>query len=134
MDAWTSVELDQLDSANTIRVAGRRADGSPRTLVIVWQVVVGGALYLRSVKGPQGEWYKGVVRHHEGFVSWSGGGSRPVVFTRDDEHDDAIDGAYLEKYGDGSSTRAINSDTAKMTTLRVDPAGPAAPDPAAMSD
>lgn len=122
MDAWTPEELDQLDRANTIRVAGRRVDGSSRTLVIVWQVVVGGVLYVRSVKGPEGEWYKGVVRHHEGFVSWNGGAARPVVFTADDEHDDAIDAAYLAKYGNGSATRAINSDTAKTTSLRVDPA------------
>jgi hypothetical protein len=121
MGAWTPEELDQLDSANTIRVAGRRADGSSRTLVIVWQVVVGGALYVRSVKGPEGEWYKGVIRHGEGFISW-GGAARPVVFTRDDEHDETIDSAYLAKYGAGSSTRAINSDKAKTTTLRVDPA------------
>lgn len=121
MDAWTPEELDQLGRADTIRVAGRRMDGSSRTLVIVWQVVVDGVLYLRSVKGPEGEWYKGVARHHEGFIS-RGGNTRAVVFTRDEDHDPAIDAAYLEKYGDGPSTTAINTDLAKQTTLRVDPA------------
>ncbi len=121
MDAWTREELDQLDTADTVRVAGHRADGSSRTLVIVWQVVVDGALYVRSVKGPEGEWYRGVARHHEGFVSWDGS-TRAVLFTPDAAHDEAINAAYLTKYGDGSSTRAINADQAKVTTLRVDPA------------
>ena len=57
-DLELSYEAFELDRASQVRVAGRRADGSSRTLVIVWHVVVDGELYLRSVKGPQGEWYK----------------------------------------------------------------------------
>lgn len=120
MSGWTDAELRGLDKAGEVRVAGRRADGSSRTLVIVWHVVVDGALYLRSVKGPQGEWYKGVARYFEGFLSW-GGQTREVSYTLDSSRDDAIDAAYARKYGNGSATRAITNTLSKQTTLRVDP-------------
>ncbi len=120
MSAWTPEELRQLDRAGEVRVAGRRVDGTSRTLVIVWHVVVGGNVYLRSVKGPQGQWYKGVARHREGFLRWDGK-TRPVTYTRDSTQDSAIDAAYVAKYGNGSATRAITSALANQTTLRVDP-------------
>jgi len=120
MDTWTPQELAQLDRASEVRVAGRRADGSSRTPTIVWHVVVDGALYLRSVKGPEGQWYRGVVRHFEGFISW-GGTTREVTYTLDSSRDPAIDAAYTKKYGSGSAARAITNALSKQTTLRVDP-------------
>lgn len=120
MSGWTDAELRELDRASEVRIAGRRADGSSRTPVIVWHVVVDGALYLRSVKGPQGQWYRGVARYFEGFLS-EGGQTRAVAYTLDSSRDAAIDAAYTAKYGSGSSTRAITNALSKQTTLRVDP-------------
>jgi hypothetical protein len=120
MPTWTPQELASLDRSHEIRVAGRRADGSPRKLVIIWHVVVDGALYARSVYGTEGQWYKGVIRHFEGAISW-GGQIREVAYTLDSSRDDEVDAAYFTKYGSGSPTRAITNATAKETTLRIDP-------------
>ncbi|RZT66493.1 hypothetical protein EV140_0031 [Microcella alkaliphila] len=120
MTAWTPTELAELDRASEVRVAGRRADGSSSTLTIVWHVVVDGNLYLRSVKGPEGQWYRGVAHHFEGFLH-DAGTSRPVVFTLDHTHDTEIDDAYFAKYGRGAPSRSITSALARQTTLRVDP-------------
>ncbi|MFI8593075.1 DUF2255 family protein [Microbacterium sp. NPDC078428] len=120
MTTWTTTELTELDRAGEVRVAGRRADGSSRTPTIVWHVVVDDTLYLRSVKGPDGQWYRGVARHFDGFLRW-GGQTRPVTFTLDSTRDAQIDAAYFAKYGTGSPSRAITSALAKQTTLRVDP-------------
>jgi hypothetical protein len=117
---WTTRELDELDRANEVRVAGRRADGSARTLTIVWHVVVDGDLYLRSVKGPDGQWYQGVARHFEGYLRWANT-TREVTYTLDESRDEAVDAAYFAKYGSGSASRSITSALAKQTTLRVDP-------------
>jgi hypothetical protein len=70
MPTWTPQELSSVGRAHEIRVAGRRKDGSLRSHVPVWHVVVDGALYARSVKGTEGQWYKGVTRHFEGAVNW----------------------------------------------------------------
>jgi hypothetical protein len=120
MPTWTPQELSSLDRAHEIRVAGRRKDRSLRSLVPVWNVVVDGALYARSVKGTEGQWYKGVTQHFEGAVNW-GGQTRDVTYTLDDSHDAAIDAAYAAKYGKGSATRAITSAAATETALRIDP-------------
>ena len=120
MSGWTDDELRALDRIHEIRVAGRRQDGSLRSLVIVWHVVVDGKLYVRSVRGAEGGWYKGVLRHHEGAISWAGQ-TREVAYIPDDSADAAIDAAYFEKYGTGAPSRAIRSPTARVTTLRVEP-------------
>ena len=120
MAMWTSQELNSLDRAHEIRVAGRRKDGSLRRLVIVWHVVADGALYVRSVNGTEGQWYKGVAGHYEGAISW-GDQTRNVSYTLDPSHEAEIEAAYAAKYGNSSATRAITNETAKQTTLRIDP-------------
>ncbi len=117
---WSGEELRRLDRIGEVRVAGRHADGSSRAPVIVWHVVVDGQLYLRSVKGPRGQWYQGVTEYFDGFLSWDGH-TRPVAFTLDSSQDAAIDAAYAAKYGNGSATRAITTALAKQTTMRVNP-------------
>jgi hypothetical protein len=120
VSSWTAEELDTLDRIPEIRVAGRRRDGSLRRLIIVWQVVVDGKVYVRSVRGTDGSWYKGVVRHHEGAISWNGE-TRDVTYVPDHTADEQIDAAYFAKYGNGSPTRAITNAQATATTLRVEP-------------
>ncbi|GLI27035.1 hypothetical protein ARHIZOSPH14_12770 [Agromyces rhizosphaerae] len=121
MPTWTPDELDSLDRTQEIRVAGRKQDGSLRTLTIVWHVVVDGALYVRSYKGADGQWYKGVLRNLAGAVSW-GGQTRDVTYIPDDAHDEDVDAAYFAKYGDTGPTRAMVAPSAVATTLRVEPA------------
>ena len=120
MTTWTPQELDTLARAGEIKVAGRRKDGAPRTLVTVWHVVVDGKLYARSVYGPAGNWYRGVIRHYEGIIAWRDQ-TRDVTYTPDSTNDAAIDAAYFAKYGKGSPSQHITSATAKTTTLRIDP-------------
>ena len=120
MSTWTAEELAALDSVHEIRVAGRRGDGSLRKLVTIWNVVVDGAVYVRSVRGSNGRWYQAVLRHSDGVINWDGN-TRDVTYTSDSLHDTEIDAAYFAKYGNGASTRSIVNVTAKQTTLRVDP-------------
>ena len=120
MTNWTQQDLDSLTRASEIQVAGRRKDGTPRTLVTVWHVVVDGNLYVRSVYGPEGNWYRGVIRHYEGVIAWRGQ-TRNVTFTSDSTYDSAIDATYFAKYGKGAPSQYITSATAKTTALRVDP-------------
>jgi len=121
MTDWTASELASLDRVSEIGVAGRRDDGSLRTPVIVWHVVVDGALYVRSVRGGDGKWYRGVLKRMEGTISWDGQ-TRDVRYLRDGGHDAEIDDAYFAKYGRGSASQSITSEAATATTLRVEPA------------
>ena len=120
MSAWTEDELARIGKAGELRIAGRRTDDTLRKLVIIWQVRVGDAIYVRSVNGPDAAWYRGTQIRGEGRIE-AGGISKDVVFIRDDSRDPDIDRAYHAKYGDGSPVRSITSLTATSTTLRVDP-------------
>ena len=122
MPEWNQQDLTAIDGAGELRVAADRPDGTRQTPRIVWHVVVDGSLYLRSVRGVDGAWYRGVQRTGTGAID-SGGVRAEVAFARDDTHDDAIDAAYRAKYGNGSSVDSITSPTARATTLRVVPAG-----------
>lgn len=121
MAAWSDDDLKTLARIGEIRVGGRRDDGTLRSLVIIWHVVVDGALYARSVRGTAGKWYEGVARNWTGAISWNGH-IRDVAYVLDASHDDAIDDAYFAKYGRGSASQHITSDTAKATTMRIEPA------------
>lgn len=120
MTHWTASDLAAIDRDGELRVAAHRPDGTLRTSKVVWHVVVEDALYIRSVRGTEGAWYRGVQRTGTGVID-AGGVHADVVFTHDPSRDDAIDTAYQGKYGNGSAVRAITSGQARATTLRVDP-------------
>lgn len=117
---WDADDLATIDEAGESTVAAHRADGTLRTPRIIWHVVTGGQLFIRSVRGTEGAWYRGVERTGTGVFE-ADGVRVEVSFIRDDSHDAAIDQAYRDKYGSGSAVRSITSPTATATTLRVDP-------------
>ncbi|MGB8382024.1 MAG: DUF2255 family protein [Dermatophilaceae bacterium] len=120
MTGWTSADLAAIEPDRELRVAARRPDGTLRPSRIVWHVVVDANLYIRSVRGQEGAWYKVARRTGTGAID-AGGVHAEVTFTPDDTHDEAIDRAYHAKYGNGSPVRAITNPTATATKLRIDP-------------
>ncbi|MGV1007277.1 MAG: DUF2255 family protein [Dermatophilaceae bacterium] len=119
MTEWTPAELAAIDSDRELRVAAERPDGTTRPATIIWHVVVDGRLYVRSVRGEDGAWYRAARRTGTGSID-AGGVRADVEFVPDDTHDKAIDRAYRAKYGDGSPVRSITSAAATATTLRLD--------------
>lgn len=120
MTQWPQQQLAEIGRAYEIRVAGRRKDGSNRTLTPVWHVVVDGAPYIRSMYGVEGQWYKGIAHHFEGAIEWDGE-VHEVSFRRDSSHDEEIDTALYAKYGTGYATHGITNATSKQATLRIEP-------------
>ncbi|WP_328396174.1 DUF2255 family protein [Nocardia sp. NBC_00416] len=120
MPDWNPDDLATIDRDGELRVAAQRPDGTLQTPRIVWHVVVHGSLYVRSVRGDAGGWYRG-ARHTGIGVIDTGALRADVTFIRDDSHDEAIDRGYHDKYGSGSAVDSITSPAARATTLRVEP-------------
>ncbi|MCK9932478.1 DUF2255 family protein [Frankia sp. Mgl5] len=120
MTPWTDQELDRVGRASELRVAGRRPDGTLRGLVTIWSVRVGDSIYVRSVYGPESAWFRGTRTLGEGRIE-VGGITKDVTFALDPTLDDKVNAAYRAKYGAGGPVRAITSDPATRTTLRIDP-------------
>ena len=100
MTTWTSEELNKLGTAEELRIAGLKADGTLRKPVIIWVVRVGNDLYVRSVNCRSSSWFRGVLLRHEGRIQ-AGGVQKDVTFTEETDPDinEKIDEAYLTKYG-----------------------------------
>ena len=99
MTTWTGEELNKIGSAEELRIATLRRDGTLRKPVIIWVVRLGDDLYVRCVNGRKGTWFRGVQSRHEGRI-WAGGVEVDVTFMEqtDPNINDQIDAAYRAKY------------------------------------
>lgn len=122
MAEWTRDEIARIGSAEEVRVAGRRPDGTLRPPVTIWAVPHKGNLYVRSVRGRDGGWYKGIEQMHEGHIE-GGGVRKDVTFTADPAPSDEIDMEYRAKYQRyaGRILNSILTPAARATTTRVMP-------------
>ena len=99
MTEWTNDELNKIGSAEELRIAGLKTDGTLRKPVIIWVVRLGDDLFVRCVKGREGAWFRGVLTRYEGRI-WAGGVEKDVTFVEETDPgiNDKIDEAYLTKY------------------------------------
>ena len=125
MAMWTSEELDQIGTAEELRIASLRRDDTQRNRVIIWVVRVGDDLYVRSVNGRTSGWFRGVQVRDEGQV-WAGGIEQDVRFAEigaEDDLNDQIDAAYRTKYRRyaASIIDSITSSKARSATIKLVP-------------
>jgi hypothetical protein len=99
MSTWTTAELEKIEKADELDLSSLRQDGTYRNPVTMWVVRVGDGVYVRSVKGRGGPWFRGTLTRREGCIR-SGGVEKDVMFV--DETDpiinQQIDAVYREKY------------------------------------
>ena len=119
MGAWTEAELADIGGANELLIAPERSDGTLQRSRIVWVVRHGDEVFVRSVNGPGGAWFRGLQARQAGHVS-AGAVDADVLF-EDADHglDDEIDEEYRRKYGRSSpAVDRITSPDARSTTAR----------------
>jgi hypothetical protein len=126
MTAWTSDNLDKIGRAEELEIATLRRDGTLRNPVTIWVVRHGDDLYIRSVNGRTGAWFRGTQVSHEGRVQ-GGGISRDVTFVdADPGFNDQIDAVYRTKYRRyaASIVNSILSPKARSATIKLVPRVP----------
>lgn len=123
MSTWPKGELHKIAATDELEIASLRRDGTLRDAVTVWVVRLGDDLYIRSVKGPTGAWFRGTQARHEGRIK-TGGVARHVTFVdAGDDHGDEIDAAYRTKYGRYARNivNSVLTQPARAATLRLVP-------------
>jgi hypothetical protein len=124
MAGWTTNELDAIGAADELRIAALRPDGTLRNPVTIWVVRVGDDIYVRSYKGTDSPWYRGVRATGAGRVQ-SGGVDRDVTFADGPAPAtaDAIDRAYRNKYRNygASFLDPMVAPTARNSTIKLIP-------------
>ncbi len=99
MTNWTQDELNRIGKADELEIASFRDDGTLRKPVTIWVVRLKDDLFVRSVNGTTGAWYRRTQVHHEGHIE-AGGVDKDVTFVETPglEVNDLIDAAYRTKY------------------------------------
>ena len=123
MTAWTSDELSKIGAAEELHIQSRRRDGTLRNPVTIWVVRHGDDLYVRSVNGRTGAWFRGAQVRHEGHIQ-AGGVDKDVTFVDvDGDINDQIDAAYRTKYRryPAPIVDSIVSPEARSTTMKLVP-------------
>jgi hypothetical protein len=123
MSDWTIDELKRIGGAEEVQITSRRPDGRLRKPVTVWVVPVGDSLYLRSVTGPTGAWFRGAQERHEGRIR-GGGVEKDVTFVDADQKvENDVDAAYRTKYRRyaGSILNSVLTPQARSATIKLVP-------------
>lgn len=123
MTQWTSDQLDKVGRAEELQIASIRRDGTLRKPVTIWVVRHGDDLYVRSVRGRSGHWFRGTQERREGQIR-AGGVKQDVTFVdADHDIDDEVDAAYRAKYRRyaGSVLNSVLTPEARSTTIKLLP-------------
>ena len=123
MTAWKVDEIARIGAAEEVQIAPLRRDGTPRKPVTVWVVRRGDDLYVRSVKGRGGAWFRATQERHEGRVR-AGRTQQDVTFVEPDHGiEDEVDAAYRAKYRRyaGSILNSVLTPQARSSTIKVVP-------------
>jgi hypothetical protein len=121
MTQWKGDQLDKLGRAEEVQIMSVRRHGTLRKPVTVWVVRDEDDLYVRSIRGRNGHWFRGVQETHEGRIR-AGGVQQDVTFVEaDHDIDGEVDAAYRAKYRRyaGSILNSVLTPEARSTTIRL---------------
>jgi hypothetical protein len=122
MDKFDRETLDALDKAEEVHVE-TGGGGSPGT--VIWAVVVDDSVFVRSVRGEKGRWYREASANQEAALRVD---DRRILVRAEPETDAAtigkVSAAYREKYEASypGPTAAMLREEVLATTLRLLPA------------
>jgi hypothetical protein len=125
MTEWTSDEQARIEAADELEIASLRRDGTLRNRVTIWVVRLGDDLYVRSVNGRAGAWFRRTQMRHEGQIR-AGGVEKDVTFVdAGSDLDDAIDNAYRTKYRryGANIVGSVVTPEARSATIKLVPQG-----------
>jgi hypothetical protein len=117
--------LDALDGTDEVHVETRQDASSPKHETVIWAVVVDGGVFVRSVRGEKGRWYREASANPD--VTLRVDDRRvPVraVHETDARTIEKVGEAIREKYGASypGPTAAMLREEVLATTLRLLPA------------
>jgi hypothetical protein len=113
--------LVHVADSEEIIIGFNRPDGRDRS-THVWVVRAGDDIYVRSMYGERGGWFRRLSADPEGYVR-DGSHLHPVLAERvtDPEVLDAVTRSYAEKYKDRPYVGSLRTDETRNATFRLVP-------------
>jgi len=99
-----------------------RTEKHPASAVVIWVVVAGDEVFVRSVRGGKGRWYRDLAASGSATLEFAG--RRLAVQALPVSDADAIARAsreYLRKYQPSPYAQSVVRDEVLPTTLRLEP-------------
>ena len=113
-------DIDRIDRAKTVRIETSSPDG-PVHCTIIWAVVDGDDVFVRSWRGPGARWYREAVANPE--VAVRVGKERlpaTAIAATDADYVARASAALMRKYGSDPAARSMVRDEILDTTLRIE--------------
>jgi hypothetical protein len=113
---------DTLRELSALQEIAIRTEKHPKTPVVIWVVVVDDAVFVRSVRGAKGRWYRDLAAGGPATLEFAG--RRLAVQAIPATDPAAIAGAsreYLRKYQRSPYAQTIVKPEILSTTLRLEP-------------
>ena len=113
---------DSIDSAPEVDIETSEGQGEPTHRTTIWAVVEDGDVYVRSLRGTRGRWYRELMASGEGVVH-VGGDSYPVraVQAADAESIERASEGLRGKYPASRSLDSMLVEDILETTVRLEP-------------
>jgi hypothetical protein len=114
--------LNQLNSREEIEIETQSATGRTHRTTI-WVVVVDNNVYVRSVRGRSGRWYREITANPQGAIYGDGRSlSVRAIPVTDPATIARVSNAYLQKYRHSPFVNSMVREETLPTTLRLEPA------------
>jgi hypothetical protein len=115
-------DADTLRQLREVHEVAIRTEKHPKSGVVIWVVVADGAVFVRSVYGSKGRWYRDLAAGGSATLEFSGHSAAVLAVPESDLG--AIDRAsreYLRKYQPSPYASAMVKPEVLPTTLRLEP-------------
>jgi hypothetical protein len=111
-----------LETAHEIEIETRRGADAPAHRTIIWPVVEEGEVYVRSLRGDAGRWYREALANPDVVVHVDGQ-SFPAraIHAPDPESVERANAGLQRKYADSPSLETMVRQEILETTLRLEP-------------
>jgi hypothetical protein len=120
--AMTNFDADTLGELREVREVAIRTEKHPRSAVVIWVVVADNEVFVRSVRGANGRWYRDLAAG--GPATLEAAGRRLAVQAIPESDLAAVARAsreYLGKYQPSPYAQAMVKSEVLPTTLRLEP-------------
>ena len=110
-----------LEAAEEIAIETRRAADAPVHRTTIWPVVEEGEVYVRSLRGDSGRWYRDIIANPDAVVHVAGE-SIPVraVHAPDAQSVERASAGLQRKYADSPYLESMLVDEILETTVRLE--------------
>jgi hypothetical protein len=115
-------DADTLRELHAFREVTIRTEKHPQTAVVIWVVVADDEVFVRSVRGSKGRWYRDLATGGSATLEFAGRRLEArAVPARDTDSIEKVSREYLRKYQTSPYAQSIVRAEVLPTTLRLEP-------------